>query len=227
MNLNADLGEGAGHDLEILSVIDSANVCCGVYAGSATETIETVKRCLELGVEVGAHPGFDDRENFGRVEVAMPVEDLAALVRFQVGAIAAVGRIAYIKPHGALYHHCQALPAAAEAVAQVAREFGVGLMGQPGFALLLAADKVGVRAYREGFADRAYLPDGTLAPRTQAGSILEPDQAAEQAVRLARSGHVDTICLHGDSPGATVTAGKIKEAFRQAGVATGPLSATS
>jgi UPF0271 protein len=224
LNVNSDLGEGAGQDVEILQVIDSANVCCGLHAGSATETLATVRRCSELGVEVGAHPGFDDRENFGRVEVDLPPSELEALVRFQVAAIAAAAKIAYIKPHGALYHYCQARPAAAGAVARVAADFGVGLMGQPGFALLAAAERLGVPAYREGFADRAYLADGRLAPRGQPGSVLEPEQAAAQALRLARSSGFDTICLHGDSPGAPVTARKIREAFTQAGVPTSPLA---
>jgi UPF0271 protein len=223
MNLNSDLGEGAGHDQEILRFIDSANVCCGAHAGSASESILTVRRCRELAVEIGAHPGYDDRENFGRLEVELPPDELEALVRFQVGALAAVARLGYIKPHGALYHHCQANLEAAERVARIAGEFEVGVMGQPGFGLLAACQKLGVRGYREAFADRAYLPDGRLAPRSQPGSVLEPDQAAEQALRLAGSGECDTICLHGDSPGASATARTIREALAAAGIETAPL----
>jgi UPF0271 protein len=224
MNVNSDLGERAGHDEEILRFIDSANVCCGAHAGSATDSIDTANRCRELGVEVGAHPGYDDRENFGRVEVPLSPSDIDALIRFQVGALAAVTRLAYIKPHGALYHHLQAHPEAAELLARIAAEYDIGVMGQPGFAILAAAQKVGVKAYREAFADRAYLPDGRLAPRSQPGSVLEPDQAAEQALRLARSGECDTICLHGDSPGAPATARRIREALDEADIQTGPLA---
>lgn len=223
MNVNSDLGEAMGSDDEILPSIDSANVACGIHAGSATETIRTVRRCRELGVEVGAHPGFDDRENFGRVEVPLAPNDLADLVRFQVGAIASLGPIGYIKAHGALYHYCQANPQAADALARVAAEFETGLMGQPGFEILAACRRAGVPGYREGFADRAYLPDGRLAPRSQPGSVLEPERAAEQAIRLARSGDFDTICVHGDSPGASQVASAIREALRAEGVATGPL----
>lgn len=223
MNINSDLGEGIGFDDRILPNIDSANVCCGVHAGSPTETIRTAARCAELGVEVGAHPSFDDRENFGRTIIPLAPEDLAALVRFQVAAIAAVSPVTYIKAHGALYHYCQDSPEAADALARVAAEFGVGLVGQPGFEILAACRRAGIPGYAEGFADRAYLPDGRLAPRSQPGSVLEPEQAAEQALRLVRSGEYDTICLHGDSPGAPAVASAIREAVAAEGIMTGPL----
>ena len=224
MNVNADLGEHAGHDDQILGFIDSANVSCGAHAGSVTDSLVTVRRCREEGVEVGAHPGYDDRDNFGRVEVQMPLEQLDALIRFQVGALAAVAHLGYIKPHGALYHHCQANLEAAEVLARIAADFGVGVMGQPGFAILAACDRLGVKGYREAFADRAYLDSGQLAPRSQPGSVLEPEQAAEQALRLVSSGQYDTICLHGDSPGAPITARSIRQALDAAGVRTGRLA---
>ncbi|HEX6349776.1 MAG TPA: 5-oxoprolinase subunit PxpA [Candidatus Dormibacteraeota bacterium] len=220
MNINSDLGEAAGFDAEILPHIDSANVGCGVHAGSATETIATVRRCHELGVEVGAHPGYDDRPNFGRLEIALSADELTDLVRFQVGALAALGPIAYIKAHGALYHYCQNRPEMANALAQVAREFETGLMGQPEFEIVAAARRAGVPAYREGFADRAYLPDGNLMPRSQAGAVLPPEQAAEQALRFAREDRFDTICLHGDSPGAPEVARAIRTALKADGIET-------
>ncbi len=223
ININSDLGEGIGFDDQILPNIDSANVACGLHAGSATETISTVRKCLELGVEVGAHPGYDDRDNFGRVEIPLSPEDVAALVRFQVGAIAALTRIGYIKAHGALYHYCQSNADAADAMARVAAEFQTGLMGQPGFEILAACRRIGVPGYREGFADRAYLPDGRLAPRTQPGSVLPPEQAAEQAIKFAREGAFDSICLHGDSPGAAETARAIRQALEAEGIETAPL----
>jgi UPF0271 protein len=223
MNVNSDLGEGAGHDLEILRFIDSASVCCGLHAGSATETIDTVRHCRELQVEVGAHPGYDDRESYGRREVELPLDGLEALIRFQVGAIAAFAKLGYVKAHGALYHHCQLHAEAAERLVRVAADYQLGVMGQPGYAILEACERLGVRGYREGFADRAYQPDGRLAPRSQPGSVLDPDQAAEQALRLIRSGDYDTICLHGDSPGAPATARRIREALDAAGLRTVPL----
>jgi UPF0271 protein len=220
VNLNSDLGEGAGDDEAILSLIDSANVACGVHAGSVSISVAAVARCRALGVEVGAHPGFDDRASFGRVELPLSVEEIEALVAFQVAGLAAIAPVAYVKPHGALYHRCQKDPAAADAVARVAKAHGVGLMGQPGFELIAAAKRVGIPAYREGFADRRMLPDGRLAPRSEPGSLLDAAHAAEQAVRLARSRLYDTICIHGDSPGAAVVAAAVRRSLDEAGIVT-------
>ena len=224
MNLNSDLGEGAGADEAILACIDSANIACGVHAGSASITIATAWRCRALGVEVGAHPGYDDRAGFGRIEQALSAEQIEALIAFQVAGLAAVTPIAYVKPHGALYHRCQADPAAADAVARVAKSHGVGVMGQPGFEILAAAARAGIRGYREGFADRLLLPDGGLAPRDQPGAVLDPGSAAAQAIHLAESGRYDTICVHGDSKGAAQVAAAVRRALKEAGVATGPLA---
>ena len=224
MNLNSDLGEGAGSDEPILACVDSANLACGVHAGSVSITIATAWRCRALGVEVGAHPGFDDRAGFGRIDQALSADEIEALVAFQVAGLAAVVPIAYLKPHGALYHRCQRDPAAADAVARVASTHGIGLMGQPGFELIAAAERAGIPAYREGFADRLLLPDGGLAPRTQHGAVLDPGLAAKQAVRLAQSGNFDSICVHGDSKGAAQMAAAVRQALRNAGVETGPLA---
>ncbi len=224
MNLNADLGEGAGEDEAILAQVDSACVACGVHAGSASISIETVLRCHALGVEVGAHPGYDDRANFGRVEVPLSAEEIGELVAFQVGGLAALGPLAFIKLHGAVYHRCQVDRAAADAVARVAKRHGAGLVGQPGFEIVAAASRAGIPAYREGFADRRMLPDGSLAPRHEPGSVLEPQRAVEQALQLARSGRYDTICVHGDSPGAAQIAAAVRQAFAAGGIATSRLA---
>ena len=224
MNLNADIGEGAGEDEAILARIDSANIACGAHAGSATISIATAWRCRAIGVEVGAHPGYDDRAGFGRIERSMNAEEIEALIAFQVGALAAVAPVAYIKPHGALYHRCQKDPAAADALARVGKAHGVGLVGQPDFEIVAAAKRAGLPAYREGFADRLMLPDGSLAPRTQSGSVLNAALAAEQAVSLARSARFDTICIHGDSRGAGQVAAAVRRALREAGIETAPLA---
>jgi len=129
----------------IMAHIDSASVACGVYAGSASITIATAVRCHQLGVEVGAHPGYDDPEGFGRREREVSPEQIEALVTFQVAALAAVVPVAYVKPHGALYHRCQSDPASADAVARVAKAHGVGLVGQPGLELLAAARRACAR----------------------------------------------------------------------------------
>jgi UPF0271 protein len=224
VNLNSDIGEGAGEDEAILANIDSANICCGIHAGSASITIATAWRCREIGVEVGAHPGYDDRAGFGRVDRSMSAREIEALVAFQVASLAAVAPIAYIKPHGALYHRCQRDADAADALARVAKSHGVGVMGQPEFEIIAAARRAGISAYREGFADRLMLPDGSLAPRTQAGSVLNPALAAQQAASLARSGRYDTICVHGDTKGAGHVAAAVRQALRDAGIETRPLA---
>ena len=223
INLNSDLAEGAGHDEAILANIDSANVSCGIHAGSLSETIRVSHRCAELGVEVGAHPGYDDRESYGRVETGIGPADYEALVAAQVASLAAIAPIAYIKAHGALYHRAQADPEAAAALARVAARHGVGLVGQPGFGILAAAARAGLPGYREGFADRAYLPVGRLRPRAEPGAVLEPEGAVAQAIRFARSGDYDTICVHGDSPGSERVAAAIRAGLREAGITTGHL----
>jgi UPF0271 protein len=226
INLSADLGEGAGADEAILGYVDSASVACGVHAGSVSITIATAWRCRQLGVEVGAHPGYDDRAGFGRVERALSTAEIEALVSYQVAGLAAVVPIAYVKPHGALYHRCQRDPAAADALARVAKAHRVGVIGQPGSEILSAAGRAGIPAHREGYADRLVMPDGSLAPRTQPGAVLKPAASAEQAVRLARSGHYDTICIHGDTAGAAEVASTVRQALREAGLETGPLAET-
>jgi UPF0271 protein len=220
LNLNSDLGEGAGEDEAILAHVDSACVGCGVHAGSASISIRTVARCHALGVEVGAHPGYDDRDNMGRVEVPLSVDEIEALVAFQVAGLAALGPLAFVKPHGALYRRCQVDRAAADAVARVAKRHSAGLVGQPGFEIVAAASRAGIPAYREGFADRRMLPDGRLAPRHEPGSVLEPERAVEQALKLARSGRYDTICIHGDTPGAAQIVAAVRLAFAAGGITT-------
>jgi UPF0271 protein len=158
------------------------------------------------------------------MEQALSAEELEALVAFQVAGLAAVAPIAYVKPHGALYHRCQTDPASADAVARVAKSHRVGVMGQPGFEILAAASRAGIRGYREGFADRLLLPDGALAPRSQPGAVLNPALAAEQAIHLARSGQYDSICVHGDTKGAAQVAATVRRALTEAGIDTGPLA---
>ena len=224
MNVNSDLGEGAADEEAILASIDSANIGCGVHAGSASITIATALRCRLLDIQIGAHPGYDDRAGFGRVEMPLSAEDIEALVAFQVGSLAAVVPIAYVKAHGALYHRCQRDPNAADALARVARRHGAGLMGQPGREIIAAAGRAGIPGYREGFADRRLLADGSLAPRSEAGAVLGAEDAARQAVDLALSGSFDTICVLGDTAGAANIAGRVRQALLDAGITTAPLA---
>jgi UPF0271 protein len=223
MNVNADLGEGIGSDDAILARVDSANIACAAHAGSISITIATAWRCLELGVEIGAHPAYEDRAGFGRVEKSLSAREIEALVAFQVAGLAAVAPVAYVKPHGALYHRAQEDALTADAVVRVAALHGVGVVCQEGFELATAARRAGIPQYREGFADRLLLPDGGLAPRTRPDAVLRPDQAAAQAVKLARSGRFDTICVHGDTAGAAAVATAVRNALAEAGIETGPL----
>jgi UPF0271 protein len=221
--LAADVGEGSAADWELLPLLDAANVGCGAHAGSAAITAATARRCLELGVQVGAHPGYGDRANFGRLELGLAPAEIEELLERQLDVLAATARPVFLKPHGALYHRCQSDPEAAAAAVRVAGRRGAGIVGQPGFALLEAARLGGLPAWREGYADRGYRPDGSLVPRGEAGAMLEPAAAARQAAELARSGRFDVICLHGDSPGAVAVARAIRAALAAAAVRSGPL----
>jgi 5-oxoprolinase (ATP-hydrolysing) subunit A len=220
VNLNADIGEGAGDDEVVLRHVDSANVACGAHAGSISIAIATAWRCRDLGVEVGAHPGYDDRAGYGRVDKSLSAREVEALVGFQVAGLAAVTEVAYVKPHGALYHRCQQDADVAEAVVKVAARYGAGIVAQEGFELDRAARQAGVDFYREGFADRLLMPDGSLAPRAHPGAVLPPHEAAEQALRLARAGRIDTICIHGDTPAAGAVAAAVRAALAGAGITT-------
>ena len=225
MNLNADLGEGTGTDEAILGFVDSANIACGAHAGSISIAIATAWRCLERGVQVGAHPSYEDRAGFGRIEKSLSAKEIEALAGFQVAGLAAVVPIAYVKPHGALYHRSQHDPEVAAAIVRVARKHGVGVVCQEGFELASAAIREGIEFFREGFADRLLLPDGSLAPRSHPGAVLSASEAADQALRLARSGRFDTICIHGDTPSAPAVAAAVRRALTEAGVKTAPLRA--
>jgi UPF0271 protein len=223
MNVNSDIGEGAAEDEAVLAQVDSANICCGVHAGSASITIATAWRCAALGVQVGAHPGYDDRAGFGRVDRSISDKEIEALIGFQVASLAAVSPIAYVKPHGALYHRCQRDADAADALVRVAHAHGAGVVGQPDFEIVAAARRAGIPGYREGFADRLMLPDGSLAPRNKPGSVLDAVVAARQAVALARSGRYDTICVHGDTKGAGEISAAVRRALRESGIETSAL----
>lgn len=183
----------------------------------------TVRRCLELSVQVGAHPGYADRDGFGRSELGLAPGEIERLVAEQAAVIAETAPASFVKPHGALYHRCQSDPAAAAALARAAARQGLGVVGQPGFAILAAAAEAGIPGWREGYADRGYEPDGSLVPRGRPGDILAPEEAAEQALRLALTGDIDVICLHGDSPGAADVARTVRRRLLAAGIELGSL----
>jgi len=208
IDLNCDMGELADAALEesLMRYITSANVACGGHAGDAETMRRTVELARRYGVAVGAHPGYPDRANFGRVELALSGEQLAATVFEQIGALGAIaGELTHVKPHGALYNvaakNAAVACAIADGVARFSRE--LLLVGLAGSAMLDVWRGIGFRVAAEGFADRRYEPDGTLRPRKFADALITvPADAAAQAVRLAREGRVQTICIHSDTPGS-------------------------
>ncbi|MEP7132464.1 MAG: 5-oxoprolinase subunit PxpA, partial [Acidobacteriota bacterium] len=195
IDLNADVGEGLD-DSALLPFLTSANVACGLHAGDPFSIDETVAAALSHGVRVGAHPGYPDRANFGRLRVEMSADAVEALVLYQISALDGFvrsrgGTLTHVKPHGALYHAAAEFPDVARAIAEGVRRLrpSLVLFGPPGSLLMEAGREAGLPVAAEAFADRRYLPDGTLVPRTDRGALLSsPDEAAEQALSLARDG---------------------------------------
>ena len=244
IDLNADVGEGMD-DGALLPYLTSVNVACGLHAGGPEVMDRTVALALERGVRVGAHPGYDDRANFGRVDVELSDSATTALVLFQIGALEAFvrahgGKLAHVKPHGALYNRASHDAALAQAICEAVRRAGADLVvvGLAGSRLVAAANALGLPAASEAFADRRYLPDGNLMPRKEKHSVIaDPEEAAEQALRIAREGYVitstgtrldvraQTLCLHGDTPGASLIARAVREHLERKGVRVAPLAA--
>jgi UPF0271 protein len=245
VDLNADLGEsyGAwrmGDDDALLDVVTSANVACGFHAGDPATMLRTCIAAAARGVVVGAHPSYPDLVGFGRRPMELSGEELTASVVYQLGALdaccrAAGTRLAYVKPHGALYHEVSRNASAARAfVLGVVGVAPLALLGPAGSELLRAAAELGLGTAAEVFADRGYLADGSLVPRGEHGAIVDdPDAVAQRVVRMVRQGCVravdgtdlpvvaDSICLHSDTPGAVVLARRVREALLAAGVELG------
>lgn len=223
MDINADLGEGMPNDLALLRLVTSASVSCGAHAGDRESIRNTLAEARRLGVPVGAHPGFADREGFGRRERVVSASEVADLVREQFARLSEVAAgegvgIVFIKPHGALYNQAQREPELARGVVAAASEIGVPLLGQPGSVLESVAAESGLRFVPEGFPDRRYLPDGRLSPRATPGAILErPGEIESQVARLAAD-QFETLCVHGDDPNAVRNAGLVRSALGRIGV---------
>ncbi|MGL5818311.1 MAG: LamB/YcsF family protein [Phycicoccus sp.] len=249
VDLNADLGEsfGAwvlGDDVAMLDVVTSANVACGFHAGDATTIRRTVSQAAERGVVVGAQVGYRDLAGFGRRRIDMDPADLTADVLYQLGALEAMcrvagTRIAYVKPHGALYHAAAGDEGVAQAVVEavISYDADLSVLGLPGSALLRVAADAGCGAVAEAFADRGYLPDGSLVPRGTPGALVTgPDEVAARVVRMVRERVVATaggmevplnaasVCTHGDTPGAVAVARAVRAALEAAGVAVRPFA---
>ncbi|MEP6693018.1 MAG: 5-oxoprolinase subunit PxpA [Chloroflexota bacterium] len=239
IDLNSDLGEGAGTDDQLMPLISSANIACGGHAGDESVMRATVALAQLCGVAVGAHPGYPDRENFGRIHMTMTSAELSEEVARQIRALQGINtdlKISHVKAHGALYNEAWHDKAIAKAiVAGVTKVYpapaGVALFAPPGSALAEAALHAGLRVVREGFADRAYENDGTLRSRKLADALhTDPAVAAKQALSFVRDGgvrthdgaflklEIDTLCLHGDTPGAPAIASAVRQALTAAGV---------
>jgi UPF0271 protein len=246
MDLNADLGERDepdGRDDPLLAVVTSAAVACGGHAGSPAVMAEVCQKAQQLGVTLGAHPSYVDREGFGRRPRSVPPRVLQDQLVAQIGTLLDVARgqgstIRFVKPHGALYNAMADDEALAQLVAEAVRSIGdlvlVGLAGSPG---LVVAARCGLTTAAEAFCDRAYLPSGRLAPRGSPGAVFDdPEAVVRQALEIAQHGRVraqdgstvpiqaDTLCCHGDTPGAQQLARAVREGLEQAGIAVAPFA---
>lgn len=232
IDLNADLGESQGqagldHDMRLLELISSANLACGFHAGEPLWLRRLCKSATDRGVCIGAQVSYPDREGFGRRDMDLPADELCAIVLYQLGALSALSPIAYLKPHGALYNRVVWDAAQAAAVVEAARLFnpGLPLLCLPNSQLLKQAQASGLPVITEGFADRAYTADGRLQPRSEPGAVItDADSAAQQALQLASSGDVRSICVHSDTPNAVAVLAAVRASLMAAGFTLRPFA---
>ena len=238
VDLNADLGEGSGHDAELFELISSANIATGFHAGDSDTMHAAISAAMQHGVAVGAHPSFFDRENFGRKELKMPNEEVFDAVAYQLGIFQAIAsalgvRPNHVKPHGALYNMAVRDEKLADAIARGIESVDPKLIlfAPDNTELARAGETHGVQIAREIFADLNYLNDGWLVPRTRPDALLrDPKEAAERVLRMLREGKVrsvegrdvdvrgETICVHGDTPGAVEFARELRTQLEREGV---------
>ncbi len=234
IDLNCDLGEEAGDDEAIMPFITSANVACGFHAGNENVMRATVKLARRHGVNIGAHPGWDDRQHFGRLEMNVATEEAEEIVIQQINALARIAKdegsaLTHVKPHGALYNQAAKDRGLADAIARAVKRISVDLIlvGLAGSGLCEAGVEAGIQAAGEGFPDRAYNPDGTLMSRSKTGALIEsPEEVAANALRLIKDGisfggkiaRVETLCLHGDNPRAAENAKLLREMLMKRGI---------
>jgi len=239
LDLNADVGEGDPEtDEALLPLVTSANVACGFHAGDADTMRATVAMAMRHGVAIGAHPGFDDREGFGRRQQHLASDEIRELLFSQLSALDRIARsqgtvLRHVKPHGALYNQAETDRALADAIVAAIRAFDPALrfVGRAGSAMERAARAAGHPFTAEAFADRRYREDGTLAPRSEAGAVLiDPEDVAGQVRSLVTDSEVrasdgsrvavsfGTLCVHGDTPGAVTLARRIRQELAALGV---------
>jgi len=244
IDLNSDLGErddleGVRVDIWLLKYVTSANIACGGHAGSDISMERTVMLAQENGVAIGAHPGYPDRANFGRVECAIPHQQLEDSIAAQIDALLRIvtarrGELGHVKPHGALYHAAMQRRDIAELIARAVTRIGISatLVGQANAPALATWREMGFQVASEAFADRRYEADGSLRARGKPDAMIaDPKQAAEQAIRIVRGQGVltptggvvdvgaDTLCLHSDTPNAIENARAVRDALAREGIA--------
>jgi 5-oxoprolinase (ATP-hydrolysing) subunit A len=252
IDLNSDLGESfgpwpMGNDEALMASITSANVACGFHAGDASVMRATIALAKRHGVAIGAHPGFPDLQGFGRREMQLSPTEVEDLVLYQVAAFAGVAaaegvRVQHVKAHGALYNMAARDASLARAIARGVAAFDrtLILFGLPNSQLLEEGERAGLRVAAEIFADRTYEPDGSLTSRRVRGSVIhDPARVVQRAVDMVSTGrvtttsgsvialHADTLCLHGDTPGAAALATQIRAALEGAGVSVRPVLTSS
>ena len=238
IDLNADLGEGAGHDDELLSLVTSANIACGFHAGDADTMRRSIETARDRKVAVGAHPSLFDRENFGRKELPVKPDEVCDAVVYQLGIFQAIAEAAgvhpnHVKPHGALYNMAVRDEKLADAIGRAIASVDAKLIffAPQNSALARAGETNGLQIAHEVFADRNYLSDGSLVPRTRPDALLhDPNEAAGRVVRMLREGKVrsvdgvdvdvraETVCVHGDTPDAVEFARVLRSRLEKEGV---------
>ena len=226
IDLNCDLGEDIGNDVAIMPYITSANIACGFHAGDEHTMRETIHLAKRFGVNVGAHPSWKDRENFGRKEINTSPDEVEKLVLEQIQILAAIAKeegvtLTHVKPHGALYNQSAKDVELANAIARAVKTSSVDLIlvGLAGSRSIEAGREMGVRVAAEGFPDRGYNADGSLMSRLLPGALVEsPEDVAKHAIELVKTGRIDTLCLHGDHPNAAENAKMLREVLEKNGV---------
>lgn len=234
IDLNCDLGEAVGNDEFIMPYITSANIACGFHAGDENVMRETVRLAKRFGVNIGAHPGWRDKQNFGRLEMNLSAKEVEEIVFEQINLLAGIAKaegvaLTHVKPHGALYNQSARDRGLADTIVRAVKSFSVELIlvGLAGSELCEAGLAAGIKVAGEGFPDRAYNPDGTLMSRSKQGALIEsPQEVAKNALRLIQNGilfgekkvNVDTLCLHGDNIHAAENAKLLHEVLIENGI---------
>lgn len=238
IDLNADLGEGGENDSLLIPLVSSVNIACAGHAGDVETMYRTIQAAMAAGIAIGAHPGYEDRTNFGRVPLAIGSEALCDSIRTQLSRFSHIANecgasIHHVKPHGALYNQANKDPELAALFIACMQDIqpACRIYCPPHGELALAAANAGLRVVEEGFADRRYQDDGSLLPRSRPGAVLSmPEEAAAQAIQMARHGNITTdtgaviplpirtLCVHGDSPQAAALLQAVRTTLANAGI---------